>query len=138
MPGGLAQLRAFDFLRRVHAARRQNFDERDEFPRREFRAQHALVRDRNLLASPWARAAGSSTMTACERCDVLQAARLAANFLDVLRPWCRSSRRRSSTPAIRKRRAYCAMYSGEHKYMLRPSTVAGSPALGIALSGLLV
>ena len=30
-PGGFAELRAFNFLRRVDAARGQNFDERDEF-----------------------------------------------------------------------------------------------------------
>ena len=41
-------------------------------------------------------------------------------------------------PASRNRREYCAMYSGEHKYRLRPSTVTGKPALGMALSGLLV
>ena len=40
------------------------------------------------------------------------------------------------TPAQSRRRAYCAMYSGEHRYMLRPSTRMGSPALGMALSGL--
>src|SRR5262245_12958342 len=42
------------------------------------------------------------------------------------------------TPVIRNRRAYCDIYSGEHKYRLRPSTVVGRPALGIALSGLRV
>ena len=41
-------------------------------------------------------------------------------------------------PAPIKRRAYCAIYSGEHKYRLRPSTVTGRPAFGITLSGLVV
>ncbi len=40
------------------------------------------------------------------------------------------------TPAHSRRRAYCAMYSGEQRYMLRPSTRVGSPALGMALMGL--
>ena len=39
------------------------------------------------------------------------------------------------TPAHSRRRAYCAMYSGEHRYMLRPSIRMGSPALGMALIG---
>src|ERR1035438_3583003 len=34
------------------------------------------------------------------------------------------------------RRAYCAMYSGEERYILRPSTRIGKPALGMALIGL--
>src|ERR1017187_2265401 len=34
------------------------------------------------------------------------------------------------------RRAYCAMYSGEERYILRPSTRIGRPALGMALIGL--
>src|SRR5665213_4199629 len=41
-------------------------------------------------------------------------------------------------PASRNRREYCAIYSGEHKYKLRPSTVTGSPAFGITLNGLVV
>ena len=47
--GGLAQLRAFDFLRRVDAARRQNFDEGDEFSGRQLRAESALFGDRHFL-----------------------------------------------------------------------------------------
>ena len=41
-------------------------------------------------------------------------------------------------PASRNRREYCAIYSGEHKYKLRPSTVTGSPAFGITLNGFVV
>src|SRR5689334_21045649 len=39
------------------------------------------------------------------------------------------------TPAQSRRRAYCDIYSGEQRYMLRPSMRMGGPALGIALMG---
>ena len=47
-PGRGAQARAFDFLRGIHAARRQDLDERDELAGRQLRAQLALLRDRNF------------------------------------------------------------------------------------------
>ncbi len=39
------------------------------------------------------------------------------------------------TPACAKRRAYSAKYSGEARYMFRPSTFCGTPAFGCAESG---
>ncbi len=82
-PGGLAQLRAFDFLRCIDAARRQNLDERNKSFGGELRAERALFLERNLferLGPRRRRLADDGVRTL----DVLQTARFFSNFFDVI------------------------------------------------------
>ena len=108
-----AQTRAFDLLGRIDAARRQNFHEGHELAGRQFRAELRLRFDWNFRKRLRLR---------FRRLDYdlgggvqrLQRPDFAADFLDMLGVVPQHPPT-ILTPASRNRRAYCDMYSGEHR-----------------------
>ncbi len=111
----LRQLRAFDFLRRIHAARRQNLHERDELSRRQLRAQLRLSSPTGTFRSACAfglrlfhRDAAASCCSGCSERASERISLMCSGVVPQQPPTI-------LTPAHSKRRAYCAMYSGEHR-----------------------
>ena len=122
-------------LRRIHAARRQNLDEGDELPGGQFGAQLATFRATGTVCSAWALARALPRSRAsffCAGCSERASARISLMCSGVVPQQPPTMR----TPAHSKRRAYCAMYSGEHRYMLRPSTRTRQPGVGHGADGL--
>ena len=131
-----AQLAPAISLRGINAARRQNFDERDELARSQLRAELRFLRDRHFGKTLDFRLAGSSTVTAVVLpLQRLQRADLTANLLDVFRGGATAAADDAHASPQKPPRILGHVF-GRTEINVAAFDVAGSPALGMALRGL--